>query len=86
MLADFFTKPLQGSLFKKLRAAVMNLDEYIPLPLTTTTRPQECVETSWADVVKSGMVCKLTGSDAVNKKILSSSDRGDVSGRYKKRQ
>jgi hypothetical protein len=28
----------------------------------------------------------LTGSDAVNKKILSSSDRGDVSGRYKKRQ
>ena len=26
MVADFFTKPLQGSLFKKLRDQVMNVD------------------------------------------------------------
>jgi hypothetical protein len=85
MLADFFTKPLQGNLFKKLRAAVMNLEENIPLPLTTI-RPQECVETSWADVVKSGMVCQSTGSDVVDKKISPSSDRSDVSGKHKRQQ
>jgi len=42
MLGDFFTKPLQGAAFQK---TVMNLSEDVPLPLTTT-RPQECVETT----------------------------------------
>ena len=32
MVADFFTKPLQGALFRKFRDQIMNID-----PLTTTT-------------------------------------------------
>jgi hypothetical protein len=64
MIADFFTKPLQGSLFKKMRATVMNLHEEIALPLTTNG-PQECVESSpsWADVVKRDMVRKSSGNE-----------------------
>eukprot|EP00957_Ditylum_brightwellii_P212306 15367176-Ditylum_brightwellii.AAC.2 len=27
MVADFFTKPLQGALFRKFRALILNLDE-----------------------------------------------------------
>jgi hypothetical protein len=55
MLADFFTKPLQGSTFHKLQVQVMkHLPEDIPLPITTTG-PQECVGAhgnTWADVVR----------------------------------
>ncbi len=54
MLGDMFTKPLQGSLFRKFRNLILNLPDDVPLPITTT-RSQECVETStrsWADVVK----------------------------------
>jgi hypothetical protein len=80
MLADFFTKPLQGSLFKKLRAQILNIREDIPLPLTTSG-PQECVmDTTWADMVSKGMVhpssgnCRLNGntssSDALKHKIV----------------
>ena len=36
MVGDFFTKPLQGSLFRKFRRIIMNLPEY-------TVEPQECV-------------------------------------------
>jgi len=45
MLGNFFTKPLQGAIFQKMRRMVLNLSEDVPLPLTTT-RPQECVETA----------------------------------------
>ena len=55
MFADFFTKPLQGSLFRKMRAVLMNLPDDTPLSVTTP-RPQECVgnviRPSWADVVR----------------------------------
>ena len=54
MHGDFFTKPTQGSKFRKHRSFIMNVPEDLPLPITTT-RPQECVATSspsWADVVK----------------------------------
>jgi hypothetical protein len=53
MIGDFFTKPLQGSLFKKFRAAILHIPDSVPLPLTTTG-PQECVEETktWADVVR----------------------------------
>ena len=44
MLADFFTKPLQGSLFRRLRALVMNLPMDTPLSVTAAG-PQECVGT-----------------------------------------
>jgi len=56
MWGDFFTKPLQGTPFRRQRKVIMNLDEDVPLPITTTGS-QECVEAprkvSWADVVRS---------------------------------
>jgi hypothetical protein len=64
MIADFFTKPLQGSLFKKLRAKIMSIDEQLPLPITTTG-PQECVAAhSWADIVRKKMVRTLMDGDS----------------------
>ena len=54
MWGDFFTKPLQGSAFKRQRAQIMNLPAELPLPITTTGS-QECVGTrtvSYADVVR----------------------------------
>jgi hypothetical protein len=52
MWGDFFTKPLQGSAFKRQRAKIMNLPTAIPLPITTSG-PQECVgASSYADVVR----------------------------------
>ena len=57
MVGDFFTKPLQGSTFKNFRQISMNLDDDVPLPLTTT-KSQECVGASasmltYADAVRS---------------------------------
>ena len=43
MVADFFTKPLQGSLFRKHQALILNMDDSIPLP-PTTDKLQECIE------------------------------------------
>ncbi len=40
MLADFFTKPLQGSLFRKFRALILNTGETIT---STGIGSQECV-------------------------------------------
>ena len=37
MLADFFTKPLQGTLFTRMR------DEILNLPCSTSPSSQECV-------------------------------------------
>jgi hypothetical protein len=54
MVADFFTKPLQGSLFRKLRGLILNT----PVRPTSTSAAasQECVEkvrkVSYADVVR----------------------------------
>jgi hypothetical protein len=53
MWGDFFTKPTQGSLFKRQRAQIMNLPAELPLPITTPSS-KECVATSsYADVVRS---------------------------------
>ena len=41
MLADFFTKPLQGSTFLRLRSLILNL----PSNLDTSVSSQECVGT-----------------------------------------
>ena len=48
MLADFFTKPLQGSQFRKLRNLIMN---YHPTPTTNDNHAavQECVEAQRAE-------------------------------------
>jgi hypothetical protein len=44
MLADFFTKPLQGSLFRKLKAVVMGHKHVGTLKEIPPTPPQERVE------------------------------------------
>jgi hypothetical protein len=46
MLADFFTKPLQGNLFRKLKAVVMGHKHVDTLKETPSTTPQERVEES----------------------------------------
>jgi hypothetical protein len=78
MLADFFTKPLQGALFRKMRAQIMNIDVNMPLPMTTRG-PQECVETpSWARVVSKGLVRVSSDHKAkpvANQMILKISDK-----------
>ncbi len=51
MVADLFTKPLQGQAFRKFRAMIMNVDPAIPdcdmackdFELMKYTKPQECV-------------------------------------------
>jgi hypothetical protein len=82
MVADFFTKPLQGSLFRKLRKIILNLpDEYIEKisdtnhekRLTNAAASQECVGTkvSYADVVR-GMANKSSqGYAAVRQSTVS---------------
>jgi hypothetical protein len=52
MVADFFTKPLQGSLFRKLRAIILNIPDHSRNANALTS--QECVGkvTSYADVVR----------------------------------
>ena len=44
MLADFFTKPLQGSLFKKFRRVVMGYDSLSVLKNEYAARLKERVE------------------------------------------
>ena len=46
MLADFFTKPLQGNLFRKLKAVVMGQKHVDTLKEIPPTAPQERVEES----------------------------------------
>jgi hypothetical protein len=43
MIADFFTKPLQGALFRKLRGIVMGHAHISTLWDATSPTPQECV-------------------------------------------
>jgi hypothetical protein len=51
MVADFFTKPLQGSLFRKLRGLILNTS--VRPTSTIAAAPQECVgKLSYADVVR----------------------------------
>ena len=52
MVADFFTKPLQGSLFHKLRTIILNIPGHTFS--SDAAALQECVETvaSYADVVQ----------------------------------
>jgi hypothetical protein len=67
MWGDFFTKPLQGSPFKRQRAKIMNLPYDVPLPITSAGS-KECVEiNSWKDVVR--------GTD---KKIVSQRSNGHL--------
>ena len=70
MVADFFTKPLQGSLFRKLRASILN----IPDRALTVNAPasQECVGkvTSYADVVRGIRMKSSDATDAVRQPVV----------------
>jgi hypothetical protein len=61
MLADFFTKPLQGNLFRKLKAVVMGHKHVDTLKEIPSTTPQERVEES-ADLENSE--CGVDGQSA----------------------
>ena len=52
MVADFFTKPLQGSLLQKLHAIISNIPGHALIPDATAS--QECVGkvVSYANVVR----------------------------------
>ena len=50
MIADYFTKPLQGSSFRKMRNSIMNINPSINYNYAIGL--QECVETNrWQDKV-----------------------------------
>ena len=64
MLADFFTKPLQGSLFRRMRQLILNLPEDGTTPTRMPTS-QECVGArTYASVVR----WSDQGKDDVNSK------------------
>ncbi len=44
MVADFFTKPLQGTLFRILREVIMGRASVDLLDIPEAPSPQECVE------------------------------------------
>ena len=77
MIADFFTKPLQGALFNRLKAAVMgtiSIKEFMETPYGT----KECVERKndgapdvrpkilWSDMVRGRNVKRTDGSERTN--------------------
>jgi hypothetical protein len=76
MVADFFTKPLQGSLFQKLRGLIL----YTPVrpPSTSAAASQECVENvrkvSYTDVVRGTSTHpeSTTVDDAMNWHVVKS--------------
>ena len=72
MVADFFTKPLQGSQFRKLRAVIMNLTENRSSGQSSTS--QECVgiQGSTDDVQTDNAVSSDRGtfSKEVNNEIM----------------
>ena len=74
MVADFFTKPLQGSLFRKLRGLILNT----PVRPTSTSAAasQECVEkvrkVSYADVVRGTHPESSAVDDAVHWHVVRS--------------
>jgi hypothetical protein len=70
MVADFFTKPLQGSLFRKLWKIILNLsDEPVKCDdtMANAAASQECVGTkrSYADVVRGTAGKNSSATDAV---------------------
>jgi hypothetical protein len=50
MVADFFTKPLQGALFRKLKAVIMG-DIDVATFLDMSSRPKECVGKETCEVL-----------------------------------
>ena len=50
MLADQFTKSLQGAAFRKFRALIMNIDESIPYCEMSWDRADMLIREIWADL------------------------------------
>ena len=73
MVADFFTKPLQGSLFHKLCSIILNIPGRA-LP-GNAAASQECVEnkTSYADMVRGTRQASSDVDDAVHQRKVESS-------------
>jgi hypothetical protein len=76
MVADFFTKPLQGSLFRKLRGIILNNAGRSVLAGAATS--QECVGkvTSYADVVRGTHRRSSSVIDDAHRKLVSNKHRG----------
>jgi hypothetical protein len=72
MVADFFTKPLQGSLFRKLRAIILNIPGRAPS--ADALASQECVGkvASYADVVRGTHRKSSDVADAVRQPAVNS--------------
>jgi hypothetical protein len=70
MVADFFTKPLQGSLFWKLRAIILNTPGQGHNANASTS--QECVEkvASYANVVQGTHRNSLDVADVVRQPVV----------------
>ena len=75
MLADFFTKPLQGSLFRKFRDVILGYKHVDSLVLDTMSEPEERVESKQsADIVtgdpeEDGFVLVTRKKSMKNKRI-----------------
>ena len=99
MVADFYTKPLQGKLFRLFRAIILNLDDPIlkdfcmksdAVNNTKITESQECVvKPSAKDVMSKAYsnqnnVLRDTYANIVKKNnIIVSNDTRDIIGRQK---
>jgi hypothetical protein len=76
MVADFFTKPLQGSLFRKLRAAILNSPDRPQIAGVTSS--QECVGKvlSYADVVRNTRKQNFSVVDDARPIVVGNKQRG----------
>jgi hypothetical protein len=63
MFTDFFTKPLQGSLFRRLRAIIMGHQHVDTLKEFTLAATQERVGTDVIETVKIGFVDSVSTTD-----------------------
>ena len=70
MVADFFTKPLQGSLFHKLRTIILNIPGHTFS--SDAAASQECVEkvASYADMVRGTHRKSSDVADAMHQPIV----------------
>jgi hypothetical protein len=70
MVADFFTKPLQGSLFQKLRGIILNIPDGGHIANAPTS--QECVGkvASYANVVRGTQRNSSDVADVVRQPVV----------------
>ena len=71
MIADFFTKPLQGSLFKKMRDVVLGY-KHVDTLLDTKENPISQERVGKEDIVRSKSMVRagVSYADVIKKKVL----------------